>query len=239
MSSGCVTHYRAKAIETKILVLESKFQQLKKDFDENKESQNATLENISSRFERFNKDILTAIDRLRKGSAEDIGDIEALKDQITRQQGELSRLKFELGNLKNDKAAQTQKQQFPEDKEALYQQAEKLLLEKSYNEAIRFYSQFVKRYPNDVRADDSLYHIAEAYYQQQQFSDSVIAIKQIIEEYPNENQADKALILLHDAYLAMKKCSKARSALEYLKERYPRSNQKRNATRKLERLKCK
>ena len=239
MNSGCVTHYRAKAIETKLLVLESKFQQLKSDFDDNKESQNATLENISTRFDRFNKDILTAIDRLRKGSAEDIGDIEALRDLVTRQQGELSRLNFELENLKNDKAVQTQKQKFPEDKEQLYQRAEQLLIEKSYSDAVRFYNEFVKRYPNDVRADDSLYHIAEAYYQQRQFNESVIAIKQIIEEYPNENQADKALILLHDAYVAMSKCSKARSALEYLKERYPRSNQKRNATRKLERLKCK
>ena len=233
--SACVTHYRALEIETRILVLESKLDQLKKDVIQQDESQNATLEHMSSEFKRFNKEILGIVDNLRKGSAEDIGNIVALKELIQKQQGELSELQFKLNQMRSNQ----QELEVPKDKEQLYQQAEKLLLKKSYREAIRFYSEFVKRFPEDVRADDSLYHIAEAYYHQARYEDCARAIQQIINEYPDENQADKALILLSDTYLAMDDCSKAKDALSYLQDKYPRSNQKRIADRKLKQLRCK
>mgnify|MGYP000173901615 CR=1 FL=1 len=233
--TGCVTHYRALEIETRILVLESKLDQLKKDVAQQDEAQNATLEHMSSEFKRFNKEILGIVDNLRRGSAEDIGNIVALKELIQKQQGELSELQFKLNQMKTN----PQEMKVPQDKEQLYQQAEKLLLAKSYREAIRFYSEFVKRFPEDVRADDSLYHIAEAYYQQARYEDCARAIQQIMNEYADENQADKALILLADAYLAMDKCSNAKDALNYLKDKYPRSNQKRIADRKLKQLRCK
>ena len=76
--SGCVTAYRALEIETRIVVLESKLDQLKKEVNQQNESQNTTLEHMSEEFKRFNKEILSIIDNLRKGSAEDIGNIVAL-----------------------------------------------------------------------------------------------------------------------------------------------------------------
>lgn len=236
--SGCVTHYRAEAIETKLLVLESKLDQLKEDVNTTKSSQDATLEHINSKFEAFQKEMLSIIDSIRRGSAEDVGTLDELQALISQQRGELSKLSFELSQLKERReAAQVT---FPEDKEQLYQQAEKFLVERSYREAITFYSEFVKRYPEDVRADDCLFSIAKAYYQQNRYEDCVRAVQQIINEYPDENQADKALILLHDAFLALDQCSKARQALEFLKQRYPRSNQLRIAERKLQQLKkCK
>ena len=235
--SGCVTHYRAEAIETKVLVLESKLDQLREDVNTSKQSQNATLEHISTKFEAFQSEIITIIDSMRKGDAEDVGTIDELKELISKQKGELSRLSFELEQLKEKGTDSTS---LPKDKEQLYQQAEKYLLVKNYREAISFYSEFVRRYPDDVRADDCLYHIAQAYYQQNRYEDSVKAIQQIINEYPDENQADKALILLHDAFLAMDNCERARQALIYLKDKYPRSNQIRIADRKLKQLKrCK
>ena len=236
---GCVTHYRAKAIETKILVLESKLDQLKSEVKSYQGEQEATLETITARFKQFEQDMNKAISNLRQGSAQDIGDIDGLRELITQQQDAMSRMQFELDSMKKARDVEAQKQSFPKDKEQLYQRAEQLLIEKSYAEAVRFYSEFVKRYPSDVRADDSLYHIAEAYYQQRRFSEGVSAIEQIINEYPNENQADKALILLHDTYMAMNKCSKAKKSLLFLQSSYPRSNQLRNAKRKLSRLKCK
>lgn len=236
---GCVTHYRAKAIEVKILALENKLDQVKSEMKSNQTTQNATLENIIARFKQFEQDINKAISSLRQGSAQDIGDIDSLRELITRQQDALSRVQFELESVKKARDVALKEQSFPKDKEALYRKAEQLLIDKSYADAVRFYSEFVKRYPGDVRADDSLYHIAEAYYQQRRFSEGVSVIEQIINEYPNENQADKALILLHDTYMAMNKCSKAKKALLFLETTYPRSNQLRNAKRKLSRLKCK
>lgn len=234
--SGCVTHYRALEIETRVLVLESKLDQLKKEAQQQNESQNATLEHMGTEFKRFNKEILAVIDNLRKGSAEDIGDIVALKELVQRQQGELSELQFKLSQMKSSGVTA---EKLPKEKEQLYRQAEGFLLAKSYREAIRFYSEFVKRYPEDVRADDSLYHIAEAYYQQGRYEDGARAIQQIINEYADENHADKALILLSDTYLAMDQCPKARDSLLYLKDKYPRSNQLRIASRKLKQLRCK
>lgn len=236
LQSGCVTHYRALEIETRILVLEQKLDKFKKESNERNDTQNATLEHISGEFKRFNQEVLSMIDNLRKGSAEDIGDIVALKELVQKQQGALSELRFKLAQMKT---SQAQGEKLPEDKEALFQQAENYLISKNYREAIHYYSEFVKRHPEDVRADDALYHIAEAYYQQGRYEDSARAIQQIINEYPDENQADKALILLSDAYLGMDKCPKAKDALLYFKDKYPRSNQKRNAERKLKQLRCK
>ena len=235
--TGCVTHYRALAIESKVLILEKKLDQLKKETRQKSESQSATLEHMSSEFQSFNKDILSVIDNLRRGSAEDIGDIVALKELVQKQQGELSELQFKLSQVASSNTGK--ESEVPKDKEQLYQSAERFLLEKNYREAIRLYSEFVKQHPEDVRADDSLYHIAEAYYQQGRYEDSARAIQQIINEYSDENHADKALILLSDAYLAMDQCSKARDSLLFLKDKYPRSNQQRIAARKMKQLRCK
>ena len=234
--TGCVTHYRALAIESKVLILEKKLDQLKKETRQKSESQSATLEHMSAEFQRFNKEILSVIDNMRRGSAEDINDIDALKELVQRQQGELSELQFKLSQVASSKPESTP---LPKDKEQLYQSAESALLQKNYREAIRSYSEFVKRHPEDVRADDSLYHIAEAYYQQGRYEDSARAIQQIINEYSDENHADKALILLSDAYLAMDQCEKARDSLLFLKDKYPRSNQQRIASRKMKQLRCK
>lgn len=233
-----MTHYRAKAIETKILVLESKLDQMKLDAKNHKDSVEATLETINLELKRSKEDFNKALSGIRKTNIEDVDDRDSLRELVQKQQDTLSRVQFELDHLKKVKEQETQKQTFPEDKEQLYQRADQLIIEKNYGEAIRFYSEFVKRYPSDVRADDSLYHIAEAYYQQRKYDDAVSAIQQIIDEYPNENQADKSLILLHDTYIAMNKCSKAKKALIFLQNTYPRSNQLRNAQGKLSRLKC-
>ena len=235
--TGCVSHYRAQEIETRLLVLEDQIKQMRKDTKSKSKQQNATLEHISSEFKVFKGEVTQSIDRIRKGSASESIQIDGMEGLIEKLKGDISELRFKLSKLESQGVTNTE---IPTDKNALYNLGLEHLRSQKYKEATLVFTEFVKRYPDEIRVDDSLFHIAEAYYHQSKYMDSVEVIKQIITTYAQENQADQALILLFDNYIALDQCNKALDALTFLEKTYPRSNQLRIAKHKRRKVgKCK
>ena len=235
---GCVSHYRVQEMETRILVLETQLKQTRDDLKSKNTQNQANLEHVSSEFKSFSDEVFKSIDGLRKGSAHDSVNIDGLKATIEQLQGHINELKFKLQQSKTS-AEEAESPQLPEDKNALYDWGIERLKGKEFRKAIIAFTEFVKRYPDEIRADDSLFHIADAYYEQTRYEESIEIIEQILKNYADQNQAEKALILLHDNYIAIDQCSKGVDALHFLKENYPRSNQRRIAQRKLKKVRCK
>jgi TolA-binding protein len=239
--SGCVSYYRAQEIETHLLTLQNKVEQLRIREKKAKEENEATIAYLKKEFERMNAQFKDALGKLQKTTAADGGVLNDLDDQTRDLKGEIRILRREIEELKNlqtsNKTVQTE---LPQEKNALFVFAEEHMLKKKYKEAIKAYTTFYDSYPDEIRADDALYRIAEAYYEQMRYQESIDTIQTIIKEYADQGQADKALILLHQAYLALDDCKRAKSALTYLKQTYPSSNQIRVAKRQLKILKkCK
>ena len=234
--SGCVSHYRAQEMEMRISVLESKLE----DFNEQRKTtaskHEAMFEHMGGELKRFNDEVLKALDNLRRGSADDSVTIGSLRELVQSLQGELSEVRFKLEQAKAAPAAAAEQDALPADKNELYQLAAERLTQKDHRGAIVAFEEFVRRYPSDIRADDSLYGTAEAYYAQTRYEEVERVVEQILREHADAGLAEKSLLLLHDAYLGMDKCPKARDALRLLVAKYPRSNQARAAQRKLPQL---
>jgi|LauGreDrversion4_2_1035121.scaffolds.fasta_scaffold116295_2 TolA-binding protein len=234
--SGCVSHYRAQEMETRISVLESKLE----DFNEQRKATStkheAMFEHMDRELKRFNDEVIKALDNLRRGSADDSVTIGSLRELVQSLQGELSEVRFKLEQAKATPVSEEEASALPADKNELYQLATERLTQKDLRGALVAFEEFVRRYPTDIRADDSLYGMAEAYYAQTRYEEVERVVEQVLREHADAGQAEKSLMLLHDAYLGMDKCPKARDALRLLVAKYPRSNQARAAQRKLPQL---
>ena len=242
LCSGClVTHHRAQEIETHLLTLQNKVEQLRIREKKTKEENEAMIAYLKKEFERMNKQFKDALTKLQKTTAADGGVLNELDDQTRDLKGEIRILRREIEDMrKSQSSTKGESEDLPQDKNALFSFAEEHMLKKNYKEAIKAYTTFYDAYPDEIRADDVLYRIAEAYYEQMRYQDSVNTIQTIIKEHADQGQADKALILLHQAYLAMDECKKAKKTLLFLKQTYPSSNQIRVADRQLKILKkCK
>ena len=227
--NGCVSHYRAQKIEDHLLVVDKKITQLREQQQKDQERIEAQLENINREFEAFQKQMRATIDNLRMGSANDGVNIDTLSKTLQELNGQMSELKHKYKLLT--------KEDLPETTEGLYDFSVEKLTTKNYKEAIRGFSHFADKYPNDMRADDSLYQLAEAYYAQRMYKETIDTLKRIIENYRDLEYADKSLMLLHEVYLKRNQCGLAMKTLKFLKANYPSSNQIRVVKRKLEELK--
>lgn len=237
--NGClVTHHRAQEIETHLLTLQNKVEQLRIREKKTKEENEAMIAYLKKEFERMNIQFREALTKLQKATAADGGFLNELDGQTKDLKGELRALKRELEELRKAKSTpQTVDHELPQSKNELFKFAEDQMLKKSYQLAIKAYMTFYDSYPGEIRADDALYRVAEAYYEQMRYQECANTIQIIIKEHSEQGQADKALILLHQAYLAMDECQKAKKALLFLKQTYPSSNQIRVADRQLKVLK--
>jgi TolA-binding protein len=236
--SGCVSHYRAQEMETRISVLESKLEEFNEQRKATSSKHEAMFEHMGNELKRFNDEVLKALDNLRRGSADDSVTIGSLRELVQSLQGELSEVRFKLEQAKSSPvaAAAEETAALPADKNELYQLAAERLTQKDQRGALVAFEEFVRRYPTDIRADDSLYGMAEAYYAQTRYEEVERVVEQIMREHADGGQAEKSLVLLHEAYLGMDKCAKARDALRLLVAKYPRSNQARAMQRKLPQL---
>ena len=232
---GCVSHYRAQEIETKIMVLESKLTQLSEQQAQTREKHEAMFEHMSKELKRFNDEVLKSIDGIRRGSADDSVNILSVQELVQSLKGEVNELKFKLTQAQ-ESAKPSAKEALPQDKNELYMLAEERLRNKEYRAAIAAFSKFVEDHPSDIRADNSLFGMAEAYFQQTRYEEVVKVAERVLRDYADGGEADKMLMLLHEAYVSMDQCAKGIDSLNYLLKKYPRSNQTRTAKQRLKTL---
>lgn len=231
-SVGCVSHYRAQEIETKVMVLQSKLDQLKEQQSQTQQKHEAMFEHLNKELKRFNDEVIKSLDHVRRDSADDSVNILGLQELVQSFKGELSELKFQLNQLKTNPSAGAT-QTLPTDKSALYLYAEEKLRAQAYREAIAAFSKFAQDFPSDIRTDNSLYGMAEAYFQQTRYEEVVKVAERLLRDYGDGGEGAKMLMLLHEAYLGMDQCSKAIDTLNFLLQRYPKSNQVREANARL------
>ena len=230
-SVGCVTPFRAREIETRVMTLESKLEQLKDQQSQTQKKHEAMFEHFSKELKRFNDEVLGSLDNIRRGSADDSVNILGLQELVQSLRGELSEVKFKLNQVKSS-ATPSAEVTLPTDKNALYLYAEEKLRDKNYREAILAFQRFVDDFPGDIRVDNSLYGIAEAYFQQSRYQEVPKVAEQLLRDYGDGGEGAKMLMLLHESYLAMDSCERAQDTLTFLLKRYPKSNQVRDAKQK-------
>jgi TolA-binding protein len=123
------------------------------------------------------------------------------------------------------------------DKDALFARAKKSLDDGQLTDARRDYTDFLKRFGKDAKADDAQYALGEIFFREKAYEKAIGEFQKVIDGFATGDQADRALYRAGEASIAMKWCVDARAYFGVLVQKYPRSSLVKNAKTKLDYLK--
>lgn len=120
-----------------------------------------------------------------------------------------------------------------QDKLSLYTYAYELYRNGKYPESEAKFNEFIKKYPNDERADNSLYWIGEIRYGTKDFNGAIAKFKELMADYPNGNKVPDAMLKLAYSYGSISDKENSIATLQKLVAEYPESEAARLGKQKL------
>lgn len=121
----------------------------------------------------------------------------------------------------------------PEDKDALFKQAEDKLLAGDHQEARRLTRHFINRFPTDSRVHKAQLMLGDSYFAEQKFAPAIVEYKKIIEQYKKSSSLPDALFKIGMAFYQLKFCSDAQLFLRQLTKKYTKHAQIKRAKKVL------
>jgi TolA-binding protein len=111
----------------------------------------------------------------------------------------------------------------PEDKEALWKEAQKRLTEGQRDDARRFLRSFIQRFPDDARAPQGLLQVGLSFTQELKHSNAVAEFSNLIQRFPRSPEVPEAMWQLAESFVVLKFCGDAKAMYQDLAKRYPKS----------------
>ena len=161
------------------------------------------------------------------------------ENDIAAMTGKIEEAKYLVGelqkqvNLNTTKVAALEQNQqrivdrvaptMPEDKEALWKEAQRRLSEGQRDDARRFLRSFIQRFPDDPRAPQGQLQVGASFVQELKHSNAVAEFSNLIQRFSRAPEVPEAMWLLGEAYVAMKYCTDAKAIFLDLSKRYPKS----------------
>ena len=121
----------------------------------------------------------------------------------------------------------------PEDKDALWKEAQSRLAEGQREEGRRFLRAFIQRFPNDPRAPQAQLQIGLSFVQELKYSNAAAEFSNLIQRFPRSSEVPEAMWQLAEAFVALKFCGDAKAMLQDLAKRYPKSPRAAQARKRL------
>lgn len=119
------------------------------------------------------------------------------------------------------------------DEERSYLATFELLKNGRYDEAVRGFDTYLKRYPEGRYADNAAYWMAEANFVKRDYPAAARAFERVVTRHPESPRAPDALFKLALTQFELKKNREATATLKQVVERYPNSNAARLAQQRL------
>ncbi len=111
----------------------------------------------------------------------------------------------------------------PEDKEALWKEAQKRLADGQREDARRFLRSFIQRFPDDPRSPQGLLQVGISFVQELKYSNAVAEFSNLIQRFPRSPEVPEAMWQLAESFVVLKFCTDAKAMYQDLARRYPRS----------------
>lgn len=241
LGAGCVTSGQGRKMQTDIANLRDRI-----DVVERRDAE------INEQVGRLRKVLDQATSLLARNSA-DVGAKTAKNESdiamLTGHIEEAKHLLAELQKKVNDDGArlagleQTQNKivdrvapNLPEDKEALWREAQSRFNGGMRDDARRFFRSFVLRFPQDPRAPAAQVFIGRSFAVEGKHTQSAAEYQKVLEGYPRAAEVPEAMWLLAESFIELKFCSDARVLLQDITKRYPKSNRANDVKQKLREL---
>ena len=245
--------------------LQERMAKQEESVDERVKKLDESLDKATKLLARNSADVGSDVEKLGKDQAQMNGQVQDMQRQVEGMRAEVEALKAENAKLRSDHearlaAAEQRMAAFDPgagtkpidkppggtvttpggtvlDKDALFARAKASLDNGQLTDARRDYSDFIKRFPKDVRVDDAQYALGETYYREKAYEKAIGEFQKVIDGFAEGDQADRALFRAGEAAIEMKWCVDARAYFGVLVQKYPKSSLLKNAKTKLEFIK--
>lgn len=118
-----------------------------------------------------------------------------------------------------------------------YRGAFNLLKEGRYQDAIKRFSAFLKKYPNSGYADNAQYWLGEANYVTRKYEQAIKEFDLVDTRYPQSDKRADALLKVGYCQYELKAYDKAKDALTRVVQEFPKTTAARLADNRLQRMK--
>jgi TolA-binding protein len=262
---GCfwaTTKDEGNTIRKDIAKLDQRVAKQEESIDQRVAQLDESLEKATKLLARNSADLGTDVDSLRDEQGKVNGKIEEQNREIGALRAELESLKAENARLRADYDVRlasaearlaaldggkapvvagggqvTQPAQPGLSADQLYARAGRSLGSGQVSDARRDYLDFIKRFPNDGRADEAQLGLGDSYVKEKAYEKAIGEYQKVIDVYPTGDSADDALYRAGEAALSMKWCVDARAYFGVLVQKHPKSTLVKNAKAKLEYIK--
>ncbi len=121
----------------------------------------------------------------------------------------------------------------PNQAQAAYQSAFRLLKEAHYDQATTAFDKYLQDYPQSAYADNAQYWLGEAYYVQRNYEEAILAYHKLLENYPDSRKVAHSLLKLGYSHQELGQYPEARQKLDEVKNRFPGTTAARLADERL------
>jgi TolA-binding protein len=183
------------------------------------------LDEATALLERNSADLGTKVARNETELATATGKIEEAKHLLDELQKRLATLELSQQKTSQDTAKIIERvaPTMPEDKEALWKEAQSRLSGGMRDDARRFLRGFIQRFPNDPRASLAQLQVGQSFAQDFKYSSAVAEYLAVMSRFSRAPEVPDAMWFLGEAYVAMKYCTDAKAIFQDLAKRYPKS----------------
>ncbi len=263
LAPGCfwaTTKHEGDVLRKDVSSIEQRVAKQEETVDERVKKLDESLDQATKLLARNSADVGTEVEKLGKDQSQLTGQLADQQREINALRTEVDALKAENAKLRGDHEARlaateqrlaaldggkpgtggtagTGTGPAPVDKDTLYARARSALEAGQLTDARREYTEFLKRFPQDARADDARYGLGEIFFREKAYEKAIGEFQKVIDSFPDGDMADDALFRAGEASVAMKWCVDARAYFGVLVQKYPKSTLVKNAKAKLEYLK--
>jgi tol-pal system protein YbgF len=111
----------------------------------------------------------------------------------------------------------------PDDKDALWKEAQSRMAGGMREDARRFFHAFIQRFPQDQRAPQAQIFLGQSYATESKHTQAAAEFQKVLDTYPKSSEVPEAMWLLAQSFVELRFCGDAKVLLQDLARRYPRS----------------
>jgi TolA-binding protein len=226
--AGCVTTSQGDKMSADIAQLRERLDKL----DEKVVKLHTILDESTALLGRNSADLGAKMAKNETDIAGITGKIEEAKYLVGELQKQVEQATSKVGAIEQTQGQLLQNQQrivdrvaptMPEDKEALWKEAQRRLSEGQREDARRFLRSFIQRFPDDPRAPQGQLQVGISFVQELKHSNAVAEFSNLIQRFSRSPEVPEAMWQLAESFVVLKFCGDAKAMYQDLAKRYPKS----------------
>jgi tol-pal system protein YbgF len=223
--AGCVTTGQGDKMNADITRLRERLDTIDRDINERVVQLRKVLDEATAFLGRNSADLGARVAKNESDIEGMTGKIEEAKYLVAELQKQVTLATGKLGAIEQnqqrivDRVAPT----MPEDKEAMWKEAQRRLTDGQRDEARRFLRSFIQRFPDDPRAPQAQLQVGMSFVQELKHSNAVAEFSNLIQRFSRSPEVPEAMWQLAESFVVLKFCGDAKAMYQDLAKRYPKS----------------